>query len=95
MREHHFAESLAISEEHANASWWMDVYRSALPRLASAVSVRNDGWAQRGGIDRLLTLSCGPGTHAGQARVPGRMRRTASSTAEGQTLLPRIFSMSS
>lgn len=59
MREHRFAESLAISEEYAGASWWMDVYRSALPRLASAVSVRNDGWAQRGGIDRLLTLSCG------------------------------------
>jgi hypothetical protein len=37
----------------------MDVYRRALPRLASAVSVRDDGWAQRGGIDRLLTLSCG------------------------------------
>jgi hypothetical protein len=35
------------------------VYRRALPRLASAVSVRDDGWAQRGGIDRLLTLSCG------------------------------------
>ena len=27
--------------------------------LISAVSVRDDGWAQRGGIDRVLTLACG------------------------------------
>lgn len=25
----------------------------------SAVAVEQDGWAQRGGIDRLLTLACG------------------------------------
>ncbi len=25
----------------------------------SAVAVQHDGWAQRGGIDRLLTLACG------------------------------------
>lgn len=59
MREHSFSRSLALSEEYAEAGWWLDVYRRALPRLASAVSVRGDGWAQRGGIDRLLTLSCG------------------------------------
>lgn len=27
--------------------------------VTSAVSVRDDGWAQRGGIDRVLTLACG------------------------------------
>ena len=59
MREHRFAESLALSQEYAEAGWWIDVYRRAMPRLASAVSVREDGWAQRGGIDRLITLSCG------------------------------------
>jgi len=37
----------------------MDLYRKAFPSLVSAVSVRNDGWAQRGGIDRVLTLACG------------------------------------
>jgi hypothetical protein len=57
--EHTFADSLAISEAYSDASWWLDVYRRAMPRLASVVSVREDGWAQRGGIDRLLTLSCG------------------------------------
>lgn len=29
------------------------------PDLQSAVSVRDDGWAQRGGIDRVLTLASG------------------------------------
>ncbi|WP_294329808.1 hypothetical protein [uncultured Sphingomonas sp.] len=28
-------------------------------QLQSAVSVREDGWAQRGGVDRVLTLKCG------------------------------------
>ncbi len=37
----------------------MDIYRAAFPTLVSAVSVRKDGWAQRGGIDRVLTLACG------------------------------------
>jgi hypothetical protein len=58
-RVHLFEESLALSKQYENASWWHDVYRSAFPGLCSAVSVRNDGWAQRGGIDRVLTLACG------------------------------------
>ncbi len=37
----------------------MPIYRRAFPSLRSAVAVRSDGWAQRGGIDRLLTLACG------------------------------------
>lgn len=48
-----------MSERHADADWWIDTYRRAFPRLRSAVSVRDDGWAQRGGVDRVLTLSCG------------------------------------
>jgi hypothetical protein len=27
--------------------------------MISAVSVRSDGWAQRGGIDRVIALACG------------------------------------
>jgi len=56
---HSFAESLARSHHQADAPWWIEVYRQAFPSLVSAVSVRDDGWAQRGGIDRVLTLSCG------------------------------------
>ena len=40
-------------------SWWTDVYRGAFPDLLSMTNVRKDGWAQRGGIDRVLTLSSG------------------------------------
>ena len=58
-RVHRFRDSLAMSERHADADWWLAAYRRMFPRLASAVCVREDGWAQRGGIDRLLTLSCG------------------------------------
>jgi hypothetical protein len=58
-RVHRFRDSLALSETYADADWWLPVYRRAFPRLQSAVSVREDGWAQRGGVDRVLTLSCG------------------------------------
>lgn len=56
---HNFAESLARSNSYADAHWWFDVYRAAFPDLQSAVCIRNDGWAQRGGIDRVLTLTSG------------------------------------
>ena len=57
--KHDFQESLALSHEQANAPWWGDVYRAAFPGLQAMACVRNDGWAQRGGIDRVLTLGCG------------------------------------
>ena len=56
---HDFDTSLALSHVHADAPWWLDVYRRAFPDLAAAVNVRSDGWAQRGGIDRVLTLASG------------------------------------
>lgn len=39
--------------------WWIPIYRRAFPTLMSAVAIEQDGWAQRAGIDRLLTLACG------------------------------------
>ncbi len=56
---HNFANSLALSNQYAEAHWWRAVYVEAFPDLESMVSVRDDGWAQRGGIDRVLTLGCG------------------------------------
>jgi hypothetical protein len=56
---HDFEQSLARSQAQADAPWWLEVYRTAFPDLASSVSVREDGWAQRGGIDRVLTLASG------------------------------------
>jgi hypothetical protein len=42
-----------------DAPCWMGIYRKAFPTPISAVPDRNDGWAQRGGIDRVITLACG------------------------------------
>lgn len=56
---HDFQTSLAYSHEQEDAPWWREVYTQAFPTLQAMTSVRNDGWAQRGGIDRLLTLSDG------------------------------------
>lgn len=63
MTVHDFHESLAKSHAQANAPWWIEVYRRAFPDLEAAVNVRNDGWAQRGGIDRVLTLASGKTLH--------------------------------
>lgn len=56
---HDFRKSLEASYRYAEAPWWADVYRQAFPGFASMVCVRNDGWAQRGGIDRVITLRSG------------------------------------
>lgn len=55
---HRFAHSHALSEQYG-PDWWLPIYRRAFPTLMSAVAIKQDGWAQRGGIDRLLTLACG------------------------------------
>jgi len=57
-RVHRFEDSHAVAAEYG-PDWWLPIYRRAFPTLMSAVAVKQDGWAQRGGIDRLLTLSCG------------------------------------
>lgn len=56
---HSFARSLALSHEHEDAPWWPEVYARAFPGHLSAVSIRQDGWGQRGGIDRAITLKSG------------------------------------
>ena len=57
--QHDFAASLARSHAAEDAEWWPRVYQAAFPDLATMTSVRQDGWAQRGGIDRVLTLRSG------------------------------------
>lgn len=59
MRPHDFAGSLAYSHSQEDAGWWPEVYRQAFGRVASLASVREDGWAQRAGIDRVVTLATG------------------------------------
>ena len=56
---HDFATSLARSHRQADDDWWLAIYRKAFPGVLSAVSIKKDGWAQRGGVDRIITLSSG------------------------------------
>jgi len=57
--QHDFHKSLATSKEHANAPWWDQVYRKAFIGFATSHYVQDDGWAQRGGIDRVIVLRSG------------------------------------
>lgn len=54
-----FKTDLAYSHSLEEAGWWEQVYRLAFHNYESMASVRQDGWAQRGGIDRIITLSSG------------------------------------
>lgn len=56
---HDFRTSLALSNQYADAPWWNVVYRQAFPNMVGHQSVREDGWAQRGGIDRVIVLASG------------------------------------
>jgi len=57
MSLHDFQTSLAKS--HAVEDWpmWEVIYRRAFPDFAAMVNHRQDGWHQRQGIDRSITLS--------------------------------------
>jgi len=56
---HNFDQCLKRSQSHAAADWWEVIYRKAFNGIAAMVDVRKDGWAQRGGIDRVVTLCSG------------------------------------
>ena len=56
---HNFKDSLAFSESNSGLAMWEDVYRKAFPTLATITQIKKDGWAQRGGVDKVLTLQSG------------------------------------
>lgn len=56
---HDFRDSLRKSAEQADNPIWESVYRKAFPTFDAMSCVRKDGWAQRGGIDRVVVLSSG------------------------------------
>jgi hypothetical protein len=56
---HCFQKALTRSRELLDDAWWESIYRQAFPDFASMVAVRQDGWAQRGGIDRIIVLASG------------------------------------
>ena len=59
MTVHDFHRDLEYSQSQSDADWWEKVYRSAFPNFAGMICVRKDGWAQRGGIDRVVNLKSG------------------------------------
>jgi len=56
---HEFRESLKRSHSYEDAPWWLEVYQKAFVGLIGVHSIRQDGWAQRAGIDRLIVLKSG------------------------------------
>lgn len=55
--EHDFQTSLRRSFHYQDAYWWEVVYKQAFPTLAGMQDVRQNGWAQQAGIDRVLLLA--------------------------------------
>lgn len=56
---HDFAASLAWSQNWSEAPWWEPLYREAFPTMVGMRTIKRDGWAQRGAIDRLVDLRDG------------------------------------
>lgn len=56
---HDFDERLGWSHDWSEAPWWEPVYREAFPTMVGMRTVKQDGWAQRGAIDRLIDLRDG------------------------------------
>lgn len=56
---HEFNRSLTKAQSIDNEPWWLDIYAQAFPGFLSLTTITKDGWAQRGGIDRVVTLKSG------------------------------------
>jgi hypothetical protein len=54
-----FSADLEWSHAQSDQPWWEQIYRLAFPGFLSMQAIKPDGWAQRGGIDRLVTLRDG------------------------------------
>lgn len=58
-RPHDFDESLAKAHANDEDAIWDTVYKKAFPTFKTSVPIEPDGWAQRGGIDRIVILEGG------------------------------------
>lgn len=56
---HDFKQSLKWSHDQEDQPFWLEVYAKAFPTMVNTHSTREDGWAQRGGIDRTIMLEDG------------------------------------
>jgi len=51
-----FNEDLRYSQECEDNAIWLEIYHKAFPTLATITSHRKDGFHQRAGVDRSITL---------------------------------------
>lgn len=70
-----FQESLRQSHAAADSGIWLQCYRQFFPTLLACVDHREDGWWQRQGIDRSITLACSK-QYLIDEKVRGRNRIT-------------------
>lgn len=56
-----FAADLRWSHDWSDAKWWLPVYQEAFPTMVGMHTIKPDGWAQRGAVDRILYLRDGTG----------------------------------
>lgn len=56
---HNFKDSLLRSESYSEDELWEELYKRAFHNFSGMQRVIDDGWAQRGGIDRVVTLKSG------------------------------------
>ena len=54
-----FNKDLDYSHKQSDQPFWRVIYQQAFPDMVSMVDVRTDGWAQRGGIDRIIITMSG------------------------------------
>lgn len=57
MTIHNFDDSLQVSHDAADSPLWEEIYRKAFPDFLIMADHRNDGYWQRLGIDRSITLN--------------------------------------
>jgi hypothetical protein len=58
-RMNNFNQDLDFSHSMSDKPWWEKVYKKAFVDFSVMHNVRDDGWAQRGGIDRQVILKGG------------------------------------
>ena len=57
--EHVFSESLSWAQEQEAAPWWAEVYGDFFRDYSHHTHILSDGWAQRAGVDHVITLKSG------------------------------------
>ena len=54
---HHFSDSLKLSQSQIDAPWWAVIYKKAFPTMKAMISIDQDRWSQRAGVDRIIILN--------------------------------------